>query len=58
MGRPWRLDALNPNTLRARVEAEIRAVIEWEAWERCAKVEAAEQESLSRILGEWREACA
>jgi hypothetical protein len=56
--RCWEVDALSPPVLRERVEEEIRAVIEWDAWERCAKVEAAEQESLSRILGEWREACA
>src|SRR4051812_5059500 len=33
--RCWELDALDPNVLRARVEAAIREYIDWDVWERC-----------------------
>ncbi len=52
--RCWELDALNPNILRARVEATIREYIDWEAWERCAKVEEAERASLLEVAGAWK----
>jgi hypothetical protein len=51
--RCWELDALDPNDLRARVEAAIAEHIEPEAWNRCKVVEAAEQDSLRTILTGW-----
>jgi hypothetical protein len=53
--RCWELDALDPNVLRERVEAAIREYIDWEAWERCQKVEAAERASLLEVVGAWKE---
>jgi hypothetical protein len=52
--RCWELDAMNPNDLRDRVEAEIEALIDREAWERCDAVNRAEQESMRRILSGWK----
>ena len=43
---------MNPNDLRARVEAHIRACIDWEAWERCRLAEEAEKDSINRVVGE------
>jgi hypothetical protein len=51
--RCWELDAMDPNDLRDCVEAEIQALIEPVAWERCELINAAEQESLKTILGKW-----
>ena len=51
--RCWELDALDPNDLRACVEEEILALIEPIAWQRCAVVNAAEQESMRTILDSW-----
>jgi len=51
--RCWELDAMDPNDLRACVEAEIVALIEWVAWDRCVAVNEAEQESLRTILDQW-----
>ena len=45
----WELDAMNPNTLRDRVENAIRELMDMEAWEHCAKIEEAERESLKRF---------
>jgi hypothetical protein len=52
--RCWELDALDPNVLRARVEAAIREYIEWDAWERCAKAEAAERSTLGEFMDAWK----
>jgi hypothetical protein len=52
--RCWELDAMNPNDLRDRVEAEIEALIDREAWERCDAVNRAEQESMRTILAQWK----
>jgi hypothetical protein len=52
--RCWELDALDPNVLRDRVEAEIRAYVDWDDWERCAKVEEAERASLLEVAGAWK----
>jgi hypothetical protein len=49
----WELDALDPNDLRSRVEQEIEALIEPEAWERCRIVDEAERESLRHVLDQW-----
>jgi hypothetical protein len=46
----WELDAMDPNTLRARVEDAIKDEIEPMAWERCSLVQRAEQESLKEAL--------
>jgi hypothetical protein len=50
----WELDALDPNVLRERVESAIREYIDWDAWERCAKVEKAEKASLLEVVGAWK----
>lgn len=52
--RCWELDAMDPNDLRDCVEAEIRSLIEPEAWGRCEVVNKAERESLKTILQGWR----
>jgi hypothetical protein len=51
--RCWELDALDPNDLRDCVEDAIQDLIEPTAWERCDKVNAAEQQSLKTILANW-----
>lgn len=51
--RCWELDAMDPNELRARVEQEIVPLIEPDAWERCVRINAAEQESLRNVPAEW-----
>ena len=48
--RCWELDAMDPNDLRARVQAEIVVEIEPAAWQRCDIVNKAEQQSLRTIL--------
>lgn len=45
----WELDAMDPNVLRARVEAAIRAYIDEAAWERMRVVEDAEQQTVRRV---------
>jgi hypothetical protein len=52
----WELDALSPVALRGVVEAAIWDKIEWNAWQRCAVTEQAEQRSLRQVLGNWRAA--
>jgi hypothetical protein len=52
--RCWELDAMDPNKLRKCVEREIKKLIEPIAWERCDRVNAAEQDSLKTILKNWR----
>jgi hypothetical protein len=52
--RCWELDALDPNTLRERVEAAIRQYIDWDAWERCVKVEEVERASLLDVVAAWK----
>ena len=47
----WELDALDPNDLRDRVDAEIQENIDDEAWERCMVTERA---SLSTVLRAWK----
>jgi hypothetical protein len=50
----WELDAMDPNELRATVEAWIRSEIDMEAWARCEIVQKAEQESLQHFFDKWR----
>jgi hypothetical protein len=45
---------MDPNDLRDCVEAEIKKLIEPTAWQRCAIVNKAEQDSLRDILRGWR----
>lgn len=52
----WELDAMDPRDLRECVELAIREQIEPVAWERCATVNAAEQESLRTLLSGWKAA--
>jgi hypothetical protein len=49
----WELDAMDPRDLRDCVEKAIKEWIEPEAWKRCEIVNAAEQESLKTVLGNW-----
>lgn len=49
----WELDALSPTILRDRLAEAINGQIEPEAWARCARGEAAEQESLKMVLQSW-----
>jgi hypothetical protein len=56
--RCWELDALSPAVLRQRIETRIAEVIDWEAWERCERVQAAEKASLQTILNTWKGASA
>ncbi|MCC5795266.1 MAG: hypothetical protein JJT85_11105 [Chromatiales bacterium] len=49
--RCWELDAMSPNHLRDRVEAAIVERLDMDAWERTLRVERAEIESLSEVLG-------
>jgi hypothetical protein len=51
--RCWELDAMDPNDLRARVEQEIKDLIEPVAWRRCEDVNKAETESLKHVLDRW-----
>jgi hypothetical protein len=51
--RCWELDAMDPNDLRDCVDSAIQELIEPVAWERCVRVNQAEQESLKTILEKW-----
>lgn len=51
--RCWELDAMDPNDLRAKVEAAIREHIEWEQWNRDVLINEAEQKSLRTVLDGW-----
>lgn len=49
----WEVDALSPVVLRQRVEAEILALLDIDAWNHCIDVERAERESMQDFLGSW-----
>ncbi|HYW90809.1 MAG TPA: hypothetical protein VFB50_23770 [Chloroflexota bacterium] len=49
----WELDALNPNVLRQRVEDAITSLIDWPAWERADRVDAAERSAGEAFVAEW-----
>jgi hypothetical protein len=51
--RCWELDAMDPNDLRDCVEKAIIELIEPVAWERCERINRAEQESLKTIIAKW-----
>jgi hypothetical protein len=52
----WELDAMDPNVLRECVELHILDLIEPVAWQRCEKINRAEQASLRHVLDSWRDA--
>lgn len=52
--RCWELDALSPVILRQRIENEVVALLDVEAWNRAVEVESAEVESMSSILTDWQ----
>jgi hypothetical protein len=51
--RCWELDAMDPNDLRAWVEAEIKELIDEEPWKRAELIERAERETLSVVMKGW-----
>jgi hypothetical protein len=51
--RCWELDAMDPNDLRDCVEKAIKELIEPVAWQRCERINRAEQESLRTVLAGW-----
>jgi hypothetical protein len=55
--RCWELDAMDPNELREIVRKAILEHIEPVAWERCERVNKAQQGSLGTVLSSWK-ACA
>jgi hypothetical protein len=55
--RCWELDAMDPNDLRDCVEKAITKLIEPVAWERCERINKAEQESLRTIIAKWGASC-
>ncbi len=50
----WELDALNPNVLRARVRAAVRAELNPVEWERYVAAEQVERESITQSLDAWK----
>jgi hypothetical protein len=52
--RCWEVDALSPPVLRERVEAEILALLDVDAWQHARKIEDAETESMRSVLGTWK----
>ena len=52
----WKLDAIDPNDLRACVKREIKKLIEPVAWKRCEIVNKAGEESLRHVLDQWKDA--
>ena len=52
----WELDALDPNRLRNRVEAEVLSLItDTPAWNRCIEVESAEVASMREFHAAWKQ---
>lgn len=51
--RCWEVDALSPVVLRQRVEAQILALLDIDAWNHCIEVERAERESMQDFLASW-----
>jgi hypothetical protein len=50
----WELDAMSPVDLRTRVEKEIIRRIDWGAWERSRKAEAAEIATIDHVCTNWQ----
>ncbi|MGB5831342.1 MAG: hypothetical protein WBG92_05055 [Thiohalocapsa sp.] len=51
----WELDALDPNSLRNRVEASVLSLLDVPAWNHALDIEAAEKESMQLFHRHWRE---
>jgi len=51
----WELDGMPPPLLRARVEREIRARLDLDAWEHAAEIEAVEVQSMQAFHRSWLE---
>lgn len=51
--RCYELDALSPVVLRDRIEREIVKRIDMDAWNHAIQIEAAEIESLNKVLSRW-----
>jgi hypothetical protein len=49
----WEIDALDPNTLRDRVEAAIKGEIDEAAWDACKTADRREREGLRSVIGSW-----
>jgi hypothetical protein len=49
----WELDALDPRVLRDIVEDEIKSEIEPVAWERCVRINKAQQASMEQVVDAW-----
>jgi hypothetical protein len=49
----WEVDALDPNTLRQRVDDAIRAHIDPHKWELSQAIEADEQRDIAALLQAW-----
>jgi hypothetical protein len=52
--RCWELDALSPVILRERMRDNIIAMLDMDKWNHAVKIETAERESMSNILGDWK----
>jgi hypothetical protein len=52
--RCWELDALSPVILRERMRNNIIKLLDVAAWNHAVKIEAAERESMSSILTDWK----
>ena len=50
----WELDALSPVVLRERVEAQILALLDLDAWQHAIAIEKAETDSMKSIMGAWK----
>ncbi len=52
--RCWEVDALSPVVLRKRMRAVILKLMDVDKWNHAVKIEAAERESMTNILGDWK----
>jgi hypothetical protein len=48
--RCWELDAMNPNTLRTKVEAAIQSLLNIPAWNVCQQAEKAQRDTFKTVL--------
>ncbi|WP_300661814.1 hypothetical protein [Hydrogenophaga sp.] len=49
----WELDAMDPNALRQRVQSEIQALMDMDAWRHALVVERAQRDSMDRFHQAW-----
>jgi len=52
--RCWELDAMNPVTLRQRVERTVRRLLHRPTWDRYVRAEAVEQRSITEAVSTWK----